>query len=266
MRPVRLLHVTDPHLFGDASQAIYGVNTALSLRRVLAQALQAGRPDAAVVTGDIADDRSAAAYELFRDELRPLGVPVLCLPGNHDAPSLMRSMLNGDGFSHCARSMLGDWAVILLDSHLPTEPSGELSGSELARLDSELRECAGRHTLVCLHHPPVPVGSDWLDALGLHNAADFLAVIDRHPQVRVVLAGHVHQEFEAGRRGVRILTTPSTCAQFTPRTDSCVMDVRPPGYRTLSLLPDGTVETEVHWLRDWVVSARPPDSRAGFMS
>jgi hypothetical protein len=44
------------------------------------------------------------------------------------------------------------------------------------------------------------------------------------------------------------------------------MDVRPPGYRTLSLLPDGTVETEVHWLRDWVVSARPPDSRAGFMS
>jgi Icc protein len=79
--------------------------------------------------------------------------------------------------------------------------------------------------------------------------------------VRVVLGGHVHQSFEQLRNGVLMLTTPSTCAQFTPRTERCVMDLKPPGYRWLTLLPDGTVQTEVRWLQDWVVTDRPPDDR-----
>jgi Icc protein len=99
----------------------------------------------------------------------------------------------------------------------------------------------------------------------LRNDREFLEVIDRHPQVRVVLAGHVHQAFDQRHGRVRFLTSPSTCAQFTPRTTSCVMDLRPPGYRWLSLLPDGSIETEVRWLRDWELRARPSDSRADGM-
>ena len=40
--PVRLLHVTDPHLFADESQTIYGVKTAVSFRKVLARPLRPG--------------------------------------------------------------------------------------------------------------------------------------------------------------------------------------------------------------------------------
>jgi Icc protein len=58
-----------------------------------------------------------------------------------------------------------------------------------------------------------------------------------------------------------VLATPSTCAQFTPLTEHCVMDLRPPGYRWLELLPDGQVRTEVRWLQDWEVAERPPDDR-----
>jgi hypothetical protein len=39
------------------------------------------------------------------------------------------------------------------------------------------------------------------------------------------------------------------------------MDLRPPGYRWLHLMPDGTIETESCWLRDWVLKGRPPDDR-----
>jgi 3',5'-cyclic-AMP phosphodiesterase len=88
-----------------------------------------------------------------------------------------------------------------------------------------------------------------------------LAVIDRHPSVRAVLGGHVHQAFEGRHGDVRVLATPSTCAQFTPRTERCVMDLRPPGYRWLELWPDGTLRTEVRWLQDWDVRERPPDDR-----
>jgi Icc protein len=118
-----------------------------------------------------------------------------------------------------------------------------------------------RPVMVCLHHPPLPVGSAWLDSVGLTNADELLAVLDRHPTVRLVLGGHVHQEYVQRRRGALVLATPSTCAQFTPRTERCVMDLKPPGYRWLDLLPDGGVRTEVRWLQGWAVTGRPPDDR-----
>ena len=266
-RVVRLLHLTDPHLFGDESGEIYDVKTSLSLRCVLQQARSDNPvlPDAILVTGDIADDCSSEAYTHLRNQLQGWGVPVLCLPGNHDEPALMARLLGSDGFQYCGRAEFGDWALVLLDSHLPREPSGRVAAPELERLAAELRQAAERHVLVCLHHPPVPIGSAWLDAVGLQNGAEVLHVLDRFSNVRVVLAGHVHQAFDTQAGRLRILTTPSTCAQFTPDTEDCKMDLRPPGYRWIELRADGSIRTEVSWLRNWVVSRRPTDSYASFV-
>jgi 3',5'-cyclic-AMP phosphodiesterase len=84
--------------------------------------------------------------------------------------------------------------------------------------------------------------------VGLENAAEFLATVDRHPNVRAIVWGHVHQSHDALRKGVRLLATPSTCAQFLPNSDDFAVDVRPPAYRTLELRPDGSLLTEVVWL------------------
>lgn len=261
--PVRLLQVTDPHLFGDESQTIYGVTTAVSFRKVLAEAFAPGtpRPDAILVTGDIADDHTAAAYANFRRALQPYGLPVYCLPGNHDEPGLMTGLVSGDGFQYGGTAEFGAWSAVFIDTHVHGRPEGRVIPAELARLEVALASFGERPVLVCLHHPPLPVGSAWLDGVGLRNASEFLAVIERHPAVRVVLGGHVHQSFEQVQRGVLMLATPSTCAQFTPHTERCVMDLKPPGYRWLTLLPDGTVQTEVRWLQDWAVTDRPPDDR-----
>ena len=48
---VRLLQVTDPHLFGDETRKIYGVTTAVSLRKVLAEAFAPGTPRPAASPG-----------------------------------------------------------------------------------------------------------------------------------------------------------------------------------------------------------------------
>ena len=257
MQTVQLLQVTDPHLFGDPATELYGVNTAESLRLTLAAALADGpAPDAVLVTGDIGDDMSAAAYTHFRGALAGCGAPVFCLPGNHDDPALMTQLLNGAGFQFCGSARLGPWGLVLLDTHVPGRPWGQLAVRELERLDAELRALQDVPVLVCLHHPPVPVGSAWLDGVGLRNSAAFLDSISRHANVRCVLAGHVHQAFDAQHGKVRLLASPSTCAQFTPRTDRCVMDERPPGYRWLSLHPDGSLSTHVGWLPQLVGSPR----------
>jgi Icc protein len=261
MRTVQLLQLTDPHLFGDPATELYGVNTSQSLRLTLAAALADGPPpDAVIVTGDIGDDMSEAAYGNFRRMLQHCGAPVFCLPGNHDDPALMQLRLNGNGFQYCGRARLGAWGLVLLDTHVAGRPHGRLADQELARLDADLRALDDVPVLVCLHHPPVPVGSTWLDGVGLKNGDDCLALIDRHPHVRCVVAGHVHQEFDAQRGTVRLLTTPSTCAQFTPRTERCVMDQRPPGYRWLGLHADGSITTRVGWLPQLV--GQPVDESA----
>lgn len=248
MPTFKLLQITDPHLFGDESRRLYGLNTAESLRLVLRAALAEGRPDAILATGDIGDDCSAAAYGNFRRALDRLGVPVYCVAGNHDDPATMAGLLGDDGFQYCGCARLGGWGLVMLDTHLPGEPGGRLSDAELARLDTDTRSFGGAPVLVGLHHPPVAVGSAWLDACGLENGAAFLAAIDRLAAVRTVVSGHVHQAFEVMRGGVRILTTPSTGAQFLPNTIRCVMDRRPPGYRWIDLHDDGTVATRVRWL------------------
>jgi Icc protein len=143
---------------------------------------------------------------------------------------------------------LGRWRIVLLDSCLPGSASGRLSPESLRALDAALAGAGKRHCMVCLHHHPVPMASRWLDRVGLENAAEFFATVDRHRNVRAIVWGHVHQTHDGLRKGVRLLATPSTCAQFLPNSDDFAVDVRPPAYRTLELRPDGSLLTEVVWL------------------
>jgi Icc protein len=262
-RPVRLLQLTDLHLFEDESREIYGVNTAESFRAALTKGLAEapGPLDAILVTGDIAEDGQRATYERFRSIMSGLGVPVMCLPGNHEDLPTMCSVLDSPPLSCCSTTDLAGWRIVMLDSHLPGKDMGRLDDRELDRLDRELTAAAGRYVLVCLHHLPVPVGSPWLDAVGLQGADELHSLLGRHGNVRAVLSGHMHQAFDGHHGGIRMMSTPSTCAQFTPDTETCVMDLRPPGFRWLQLLPAGRIETGVAWLDELKKTARPPDSR-----
>lgn len=259
----RILHVTDLHLHASIDTELYGVRTDDSFRSVIDKALHSGRagPTAVLVTGDIAEDRSRRAYERFRSVMRAIPTQVLCLPGNHDDPELARQVLNAGNLSYCPTVDLGAWRLVLLDSHLPGDEGGALSDAELRRLEAALEGCGDRHVLVAVHHQPIDMGSAWLDGYGMRNAPAFLSLVAGFGNVRAVLWGHVHQASDREYRGIRMLSTPSTCAQFTPGTASCVMDTRPPGFRTLELHADGRIDTEVVWLDEWVVAGRPPDSR-----
>jgi Icc protein len=97
----------------------------------------------------------------------------------------------------------------------------------------------------------VPIGSPWLDTMMVDNAAEFFAVLDRHPQVRAVLWGHVHQTCDQVRRGVRLLASPSTCIQFQPQSAGFALDEAAPGYRWLELHDSGVIETGVVRLENY---------------
>jgi len=248
MSAVRLVQFTDPHLYGDEGGLLRGVATFPALLRALAHARAHEWPvEGVLVTGDLVQD-DPAGYVNFRRAFETLGKPIYCVPGNHDEPVAMSRELARAPFVLGGVVDLGAWRLILLDSSVAGSAEGHLSEASLALLDEALASAAERHALVCLHHHPVPMSSRWLDRVGLTNPEELFRVIDAHRNVRAVLWGHVHQSFDALRRNVRLLATPSTCAQFLPHSDEFAVDPRPHAYRTLTLRADGTMLTEVIWV------------------
>lgn len=244
---VRVLQITDTHLFAEKDETLLGVNTWASYHAVL-QAIHASarEVDLVVATGDLAQDHSSAAYQHFADGIASFAAPCVWLPGNHDFQPSMYSTLQDAGISPAKRVLVGEnWQILLLDSQVFGVPHGELSEFQLEWLEKRLAEAPDRHTLLLLHHHPLPAGCSWLDQHSLRNAGALDNVLVRYPRVKNLLCGHIHQELDVDWNGRRIMATPSTCVQFKPHCANFTLDTVSPGWRWLELHADGSLTTEV---------------------
>ncbi len=247
--PVRVVQITDTHLFRDPRAALLKLNTQDSFEKVMELVIQ-NEPGIDVVlgTGDIAQDASREAYLRFAQAMQPLKAPFYWIPGNHDRRAVMETLAP---FEHAFTNLitLGKWQIVLLDSSVAGEVHGRLHERELQHLERTLRAVPRHpeveHVLVCLHHNPVDGSAGWMSGIGLRNQDEFHAIIERHACVRAVLYGHIHQELDFERQGVRYLCTPSTCIQFKPQVEDFTLDDVNPAYRTLLLQPDGRIDTQV---------------------
>ena len=160
----------------------------------------------------------------------------------------MQQALTAPPFEIGGAHRFGDWTLIMLNSLDPGKVGGRLAPAELARLERELALSRDHHAMVCLHHHPVAMGSEWLDGIGLANANDFWRLIEDFRHVRAVVWGHVHQRLDGRRGNVRLFATPSTGAQFLPASEQYAIDSRPPAYRSFRLHPDGRIDSQTHWV------------------
>ncbi|AZE70776.1 3',5'-cyclic-nucleotide phosphodiesterase [Pseudomonas synxantha] len=248
---VLLVQLSDSHLFAEAGTALLGMNTRASLQRVIELVReQQPRIDLVLATGDLSQDGTLESYQQFRDMTRPIGAPARWIPGNHDEPQVMaQAAVHSDLLEPVVD--IGNWRITLLDSAVPGSVPGYLQDQQLQLLAQALSEAPSRHHLVCLHHHPVSIGCAWMEAIGLRNPEALFAVLDRFPQARALLWGHVHQEIDRERNGLRLLASPSTCIQFAPGSEDFQVSEQAPGYRWLRLHADGRLETGVERLRDF---------------
>lgn len=247
---MRVLHVTDPHLFAGPDGCLRGTNTRVALQSVLDHVRAAQwQADLVALTGDLVQDDTREAYRRVRDMFSSLQLPTYCVPGNHDDRSFMREELRPPIFHYCAASAHRNWIMVGVDSCLDGEAGGEVDTGELQRLARILDETDAEHALVCLHHPPLDVGSAWLDSVGLRNPQEFLETIASGGKVRAVIFGHVHQAFDGNYADIRIIGTPSTCRQFALHSDEFALDENPPAYRRLELHKDGSIDHELVWIQ-----------------
>lgn len=255
MPALRVLQLTDTHLFAAEDATLLGVDTGAALRLVCHQAAeQYGSPDLVLATGDLAHEGEPGAYERFlamMDEY--FEAPVAWVPGNHDSGPIMEEL--AATVRHDFRDEA--WEFVLLDSHIEGEVPGRLGAEELDRLANVLETSTREHVAIALHHHLLPIDADWLDEQRVSNADALLDVVVGDGRIRLIVCGHVHQEFDAEWRGIRLLASPATCFQFMPRSVGFTLDVRAPGCRWLELYEDGTFFTEVSRVEEFELPEAP---------
>jgi 3',5'-cyclic-AMP phosphodiesterase len=215
--PFLLVQLSDPHIGAEwmtDADPVAGLAAAVeSVRSMRPQ------PDAVLVSGDLTDHATDAEYEQVRELLAPLRAPLYVLPGNHDDRHTLQRHFGGpgaDGDPVQYSVDLGPLRLVVIDTTRPGEDPGALDAERLGWLDAELAAEPERLTLLAMHHPPLVTGVPAWDELGL-PAADRRAlgeVLERHRQVRRVVAGHVHRTITAELAGRAVLTVPSTFVQM----------------------------------------------------
>lgn len=246
----RILQFTDLHLRDDPAAEVRGVAPQRGFDSVLYHVRQHHWPaDAVLLTGDLAHDEFEFSYRRLAATAAGWKIPVLALAGNHDDHSALR-----DAFGEIPQAAgsvldLGKWRLIGLDSQVPGKVHGELNETQWQLLERAALTAEGRHLLVAIHHPPLELGSAWLDRIGLRGADEFRQWLANFG-VKACLFGHAHQEWGSVDQGVRYLGTPSTARQFLPGSDVFAESDAPPAYRWLQLHDDGSIESDVVWVGD----------------
>lgn len=245
-RALQIIQITDMHLGRKGESSLLGMDTRESLDAVLALIRRNHpAPDLVLVTGDIAQDGSVEAYRYLKQALAVFRCPVFWFAGNHDDWPAILEVLGG-GAPELAKTFSSEhWQLVFLDSAVPGKVHGFLATKELDLLEQTLSAAPEKYALVCFHHHPLDTACRWLNPIGLHNRDALFAILDRHPQARGVLWGHVHQEMDQQRGHLRLMATPSTCVQFQPGSDEFSVGPESPGYRWLELQPDGRIDTGV---------------------
>lgn len=247
---IKMIQLSDPHLFSDPSCELAGLNTNDSFIAVLNHLSTHHTPfDLLIVTGDIAQDNHyRKTYDRFIELVKPLNRPVLTVPGNHDSPALLKEALSESSLGWVDQYQFKGWNFILLDTSVPNQAYGELSPAELNRLERALSTPPFQPTLIAMHHQPILINSEWIKSLELRNSAEFFARIASYDHVKGVIFGHIHQNHESTRGSLSLYCPPSTCIQFKAEQPNFGLDHQAPGYRWYYLYADGTIESGVERL------------------
>lgn len=205
------IQLSDLHIDVQQSQPSERLTTCIKKINTLS-------PDLVLLTGDLVDRGDEPSTLLLKTLLQDLNSPYYLIPGNHDSRELLRHVF-GQEHGYLGKQGSIDYAIpyrkqdqiVMLDTtrYAPNGRvllTGQLSVAQLAWLEQILAACSGS-SILAMHHPPVNLSglaesgyaffeafmakADGVDEAFLH-ADHFYALLAQYPQVKMVLAGHLH--------------------------------------------------------------------------
>lgn len=224
---MRILHLTDTHLYGDPDARHYDrIDTTAALRGLLERLEGLSAIDAVVHTGDASEDGTAESYRLLHGILDPfaagLGAPLVVVMGNHDVSAVYGAEITPGQRSPERQDRVvqlpGGGRVVVLDSSVPGAGYGHLEAAQLAWLREVLADPAPSGTVLALHHPPLVAATTLLRALDLDGLPALGSVLDGS-DVQIVLSGHYHHAMTGTIGRIPVHVAPGVTNVVDPLAD-----------------------------------------------
>jgi 3',5'-cyclic AMP phosphodiesterase CpdA len=208
------LHLTDLHLVqSDLKNCNFLSDTVMNLNKMVDFIQAMGPPpDFVILSGDLTNQGDVASYELLRDTLAPLAMPLLFALGNHDDRHAFHQVFpevcpnSAPDAPVCHVSCHGALQVVILDSLVPGQTSGALAAHQLEFLQATLAKNPDQATLLVLHHPPFMAGQAaylW-ESMNRQDSEKLAKILAKHNIVGM-LCGHVHHNRLVQWHGIPVI-------------------------------------------------------------
>jgi len=210
---IRWALLSDTHTPANPDTRSRGFHPYRNLQEAVGQ-IAPNLPDGLLITGDVARlTGQAGSYENAKELLAPIAQsrPIHLAVGNHDhRGNFLRAF---EGFTgdvehvegkHVVIANTGPVRMVLLDSLMLVNLwPGQLGRMQRLWLDTYLRSCDDRPTLLFVHHTLGGGSTDMLDA------DRFLEIIAPAAKVKAVIYGHSHALGFATYKGIHLINLPA---------------------------------------------------------
>ena len=219
-----MIQITDTHLFADKTQQLQGHCTYQNLSDTIDYLLSSEEPpNFVLLTGDISQDESSESYRLARAQLERLNVPVSWIHGNHDDEIKVKPIFDASPFlKQLTHLPTPFWDFIAINTCRRGTDEGYLEESELAQFwqRASIAKRNNKNIVVVMHHHPHPVSTPLVDACMLKRAGKFLTQLKEHPEIKLMICGHVHGDYQIPYDKLMIEACPATSFQWQKGTST----------------------------------------------
>ena len=228
------IQISDSHI--DDEKNVWGTDSQKNLSSVV-KSIASRNYNALIISGDLTHNGTSSSYSIFKEIAKPISANLSVVPGNHDNKLNLSSAFSQN---YLTKLTIADWEIISIDSVQDNKTSGFLRKDELKLLTENILSSTKKFIVLCLHHPPISMESNWDDQKSLENPDDFFNTIDKFSNIKAVIWGHAHQGSEFNRNDVKLFSCPSTTLQFNGPEMI--------GYNHFNLSDEGEINCETVWL------------------
>lgn len=216
-----IVHMSDPQV-GFLDETEHFVHSD-SLFRAAVAAINALKPEAVIITGDLVNDPSVEEqHEIYAARIAEIEAPVYALPGNHDirgyTEEKRQDFLARYGYDCFSVNVRGT-ALIGINSDCIKDGAEEAEEGQFEWLENELQKAAGaRHIVVCMHCPVIRESIDEPEDyfnFPVEKRKRYISLFKQYG-VKTVLAGHTHKSIKGEYDGIQFVAAGPVGNAFQP--------------------------------------------------
>lgn len=245
---MHIIHISDLYIGEKDGQNLDAVKMAENLLTTIAHINQlTPQPDLVLITGNITNNGSVESATHAREILDTLTSPYKLVCGPNDDRRTTLAV-----FDHACGNEVGGVVsymvegfplrLIGLDSLGHNGTGGHICQKRLNWVNDRLEENQTQPTLIFMHHPPMKLGMDNVDAGGFNNAEYLGQIVNHYSNIKGIICGHLNFACHAGWNETTVSVAPSMGMA------SVLDDAKAPAYNLHHFTEDGDIVSRTVYL------------------